>query len=126
MSECRQTHRGEPITNAEKSKVRSTQLVAAHLGVNFLRPSVDTTPETADILKPVAHEIGGSIETVFSLVIDDHDGLDIGATAHKLLHNRLGEKDGAGDVNGLIFLAGADIHELHGGVLIDQGGEVGG
>ena len=104
----------------------STELVAAHLGVDFLRPGINTATEAADILKAVTHEIGGGIEAVFALMIDDDDGLGVGAATHELLHHGLGEQNGAIDVDGLEFLAGTDIHELHGGVLLDERGEVGG
>lgn len=74
----------------------------------------------------MAHEIGGGIKAVFALVIDDDDGLGIGAAAHELLHDGLGKKERTVNVDGLEFLAGTDIDKLHGGVLLDEGGEVGG
>ena len=105
---------------------RSTDSIPAHLGINFLRPSIYPTAQTTDILEAMAHEIRGGVEAIFALMIDHDDWQGIGTAAHQLLHNSLGEKDRTINVDGFEFLAGTDVDELRGGILFDEGGKLGG
>src|SRR3954452_14154760 len=104
-------------------KYRLSNLVPAHFWFNFLGPGVDAAAEAADVLQAVAREVGGGVEGLFALMVDENNGTSIGAFGEDFLHGGLREQDGAFHVHSLEFFAGTDVHEADRFVLLHEAGQ---
>lgn len=59
----------------------------------------------------MAYEVGGGIEAAAPGVVVEHDGLGLVPGLKGLVHEVLGEQNGIGDLDGFMFLAGAQVDE---------------
>src|SRR6266852_9050696 len=102
----------------------SLGLVTSYFRVHFLGPGVNASAQAADILKAVAHKIGGGVEGLPALMVHHHERPRVNPFGHDLAHDGLGKQHRAFNVNGFKFLTRADIYQPHGAIPLEPVGKL--
>jgi hypothetical protein len=79
--------------------------------INFYAPGVDAAGHGPDMLKAVAREVRGRIQTPDAMMANEDNLPIFRPFGHHLLHQLLGEKRGALDVNRIPFFPAANINQ---------------
>ena len=87
------------------------QIVSGQIRINLYAPGVDATRHGPDMLKTVTREIRGCIQAPDAVMANENDLPIFRPFGHDLLHQLLGEKRGALDVNSVPFFPAPNINQ---------------